>query len=245
MRKSYGQAYLNMAGTRNADEMLAWPSADIGFMDPNVAVNVVYGVTLRTGSGTVRQAPQGRLPKRLSAYDLASIYSSQFVIDPRETRRTIARLLEVHSRDRAGGISRHQPGQLAHDLLIGASMFEKVVVANRGAAAARIVRALDGLGVKAVALYFRGRSGRPLSRRGLPEGPSHRGGRADGELPQPGRHSRRREARRRRRPASGIRVPGREPRVRGARGGRGLPFHRARRALGSRPWVTRPGPATR
>ncbi len=32
-------------------------------------------------------------------------------------------------------------------------MFEKVVVANRGAAAARIVRALDGLGVKAVALY--------------------------------------------------------------------------------------------
>ena len=45
MRKSYGQAYLNMAGTRNADEMLAWPSADIGFMDPNVAVNMVYGVT--------------------------------------------------------------------------------------------------------------------------------------------------------------------------------------------------------
>ena len=32
-------------------------------------------------------------------------------------------------------------------------MFEKVVVANRGAAAARIIRALDGLGVKAVALY--------------------------------------------------------------------------------------------
>ena len=32
-------------------------------------------------------------------------------------------------------------------------MFEKVVVANRGAAAARIVRALDGLDVKAVALY--------------------------------------------------------------------------------------------
>ena len=32
-------------------------------------------------------------------------------------------------------------------------MFEKVVVANRGAAAARIIRALDGLGVKSVALY--------------------------------------------------------------------------------------------
>ncbi len=32
-------------------------------------------------------------------------------------------------------------------------MFEKVVVANRGAAAARVIRALDGLGVKAVAVY--------------------------------------------------------------------------------------------
>ena len=34
MRKSYGQAYLNMGGTRNTDEMLAWYSADVGFMDP-------------------------------------------------------------------------------------------------------------------------------------------------------------------------------------------------------------------
>ena len=32
-------------------------------------------------------------------------------------------------------------------------MFEKVVVANRGAAAARIIRALNGMGVKAVAVY--------------------------------------------------------------------------------------------
>ena len=107
MRKSYGQAYLNMAGTRNADEMLAWPSADIGFMDPNVAVNVVHGVTYE-------QEPEkftkllGEVSQESSAYDLASIFSSQFVIDPRETRDVIIRLLEVHSRERSGGISKHQ-----------------------------------------------------------------------------------------------------------------------------------------
>ena len=109
MRKSYGQAYLNMAGTRNADEMLAWPSADIGFMDPNVAVNVVYGVTYEQDRELFAKHLK-EVTEASSAYDLASIYSSQFVIDPRETRQVIARLLEVHNRDRTGGISKHQLG---------------------------------------------------------------------------------------------------------------------------------------
>ncbi|MBH64491.1 MAG: methylmalonyl-CoA carboxyltransferase [Alphaproteobacteria bacterium] len=107
MRKSYGQAYLNMAGTRNADEMLAWPSADIGFMDPNVAVNVVHGVTYEQDPEKFTQLLD-EVSQESSAYDLASIFSSQFVIDPRETRDVIIRLLEVHSRERTGGISKHQ-----------------------------------------------------------------------------------------------------------------------------------------
>jgi acetyl-CoA carboxylase carboxyltransferase component len=44
MRKSYGQAFINMAGGRNADEVAVWPTADLGFMDPAVSVNVLYGV---------------------------------------------------------------------------------------------------------------------------------------------------------------------------------------------------------
>ena len=107
MRKSYGQAYLNMAGTRNADEMLAWPSADIGFMDPNVAVNVVYGVNYEQEPDRFKELLH-EVSQESSAYDLASIFSSQFVIDPRETRDVIVRLLEVHSRDRTSGISKHQ-----------------------------------------------------------------------------------------------------------------------------------------
>src|SRR5512146_92252 len=44
MRKNYGQAFINMAGGRNADEVACWPMADLGFMDPAVSVNVLHGV---------------------------------------------------------------------------------------------------------------------------------------------------------------------------------------------------------
>ncbi|HEY9446375.1 MAG TPA: carboxyl transferase domain-containing protein, partial [Burkholderiales bacterium] len=44
MRKDYGQAFINMAGGKNADEVAIWPMADLGFMDPAVSVNVLYGV---------------------------------------------------------------------------------------------------------------------------------------------------------------------------------------------------------
>ena len=38
LRKSYGQAYLNMGGGRNSDEVAAWPTAEVSFMDPTFAV---------------------------------------------------------------------------------------------------------------------------------------------------------------------------------------------------------------
>src|SRR3546814_7490005 len=43
LRKSFGQAYINMGGGK-ADETAAWCNAEISFMDPGVAVTVVYAV---------------------------------------------------------------------------------------------------------------------------------------------------------------------------------------------------------
>jgi acetyl-CoA carboxylase carboxyltransferase component len=109
LRKSYGQAYLNMGGTRNTDEMAAWYTADVGFMDPVVGVNVVYGVRQDTEPerfGELRTA----IERDSSAYDLAGIYSAQAVIDPRESRNYLARLLEVHSRRPTNGIGQHLLG---------------------------------------------------------------------------------------------------------------------------------------
>jgi acetyl-CoA carboxylase carboxyltransferase component len=106
LRKSYGQAYLNMGGTRNSDEMATWFSGDIGFMDPTVAVNVVYGV--RQSEQPERfEALRSELSRNSSAYDLASIYSAQAVFDPRENRTYLSRLLEVHQRKPTRGIGKH------------------------------------------------------------------------------------------------------------------------------------------
>src|SRR3546814_2719874 len=44
LRKSYGQAYLNMGGGRNSDEVAAWPTAEVSFMDPEFGVRIVHGL---------------------------------------------------------------------------------------------------------------------------------------------------------------------------------------------------------
>lgn len=106
MRKSYGQAYLNMGGTRNSDEMLAWYTADVGFMDPNVGVNVVYGVRQEDDPQRFAELV-AEVQRDSSAYDLAGIFAAQAVIDPRESRAWLARLLQVHERKPARGIGKH------------------------------------------------------------------------------------------------------------------------------------------
>jgi acetyl-CoA carboxylase carboxyltransferase component len=106
MRKSYGQAYLNMGGTRNSDEMLAWFTADVGFMDPNVGVNVVYGVRREDDPEEFARL-LAEVQRDSSAYDLAGIFSAQAVIDPRDTRAHIIRMLEVHQRRPNKGIGKH------------------------------------------------------------------------------------------------------------------------------------------
>lgn len=41
LRTSYGQAYINMGGGRNSDEVAAWSTAEVSFMDPAFAARVV------------------------------------------------------------------------------------------------------------------------------------------------------------------------------------------------------------
>lgn len=109
LRKSYGQAYLNMGGTRNSDEMAAWFTADIGFMDPTVAVNVVHGVR-RESEPERFDMLRTEFELDSSAYDLASIFAAQAVIDPRQTRAYLSRLLQIHRRRPSRGIGKHLLG---------------------------------------------------------------------------------------------------------------------------------------
>jgi acetyl-CoA carboxylase carboxyltransferase component len=104
LRKSYGQAYLNMGGGRNSDEVAAWPTAEVSFMDPTFAVRVVDG--LSPGEAGFEPALQ-RMQKDSEPWDLAGIYAAQAVIEPERTRDYLIRMLEVHRLRLSGGIGRH------------------------------------------------------------------------------------------------------------------------------------------
>ena len=47
VRKALGRAYLAMGGGRHNDEMIAWPTAEVSFMDPSFAATIVPGFSTR------------------------------------------------------------------------------------------------------------------------------------------------------------------------------------------------------
>jgi acetyl-CoA carboxylase carboxyltransferase component len=106
MRKSYGQAYINMAGGRNADELAVWPTADLGFMDPAVSVNVLYGVKYEDDPERFTEL-KAEVERDTAAWGLAELYEAQTVIDPRDTRDYLIRTLEIHRLRRSNGIGEH------------------------------------------------------------------------------------------------------------------------------------------
>jgi len=104
MRKSYGQAYLNMGGGRNSDEVVAWPTAEISFMDPYFAVRIVHG--LKPDEPGFAEALE-QMRHDSSVYEIAGIYGVQSVIQPDETRSYLVSMLEVHQSRLTKGIGSH------------------------------------------------------------------------------------------------------------------------------------------
>lgn len=107
IRKNYGQAYLNMGGGRNSDLCAAWPTANYGFMDPRVGVNVLH--KLKRDDDPARfDELVAEIARDSSAYAMASLFEAQTVVDPAETRTFLISALEVLSSGPAKGIGSHQ-----------------------------------------------------------------------------------------------------------------------------------------
>jgi acetyl-CoA carboxylase carboxyltransferase component len=104
VRKSYGQAYINMGGGRNSDEFLAWPSAEVSFMDPSSGVTVTWG--LRPTDAGYAEA-LAKMERDSSVWDIAGLYAVQDVIPPHTTRDYLIRMLEVHALRRTHAIGQH------------------------------------------------------------------------------------------------------------------------------------------
>jgi acetyl-CoA carboxylase carboxyltransferase component len=107
LRKSYGQAYINMGGGRNSDEVACWPSADLGFMDPRVSVNVLYGVKEHDDPERFAQLI-AEIERETTPWELARFYEAHYVIDPRDTREWLKRMLEVHRLRLKNGVGQHR-----------------------------------------------------------------------------------------------------------------------------------------
>ncbi|MCC7484076.1 MAG: methylmalonyl-CoA carboxyltransferase [Burkholderiales bacterium] len=107
LRKSYGQAYINMGGGRNTDELACWPTADLGFMDPRVSVNVLFGVKEEDDPERFRELV-AQVDRDTTPWELARLYEAQHVLDPRDTRSWLVRMLEVHRLRLRGGVGQHR-----------------------------------------------------------------------------------------------------------------------------------------
>jgi methylmalonyl-CoA decarboxylase subunit alpha len=107
MRKLYGQAFLNMGGGRNSDEVAAWYTGEISFVAPEIGASLIYGVDRASDPERYDELVQS-IRRDTSAYDLARCFGAQDVIDPRDTRTYLIETLEYHHRDITNGVGQHE-----------------------------------------------------------------------------------------------------------------------------------------
>jgi len=107
IRKSYGMANCNMAGANmGADFLFAWPGADISFMGPEVAANVVYGAKIMAAENPEEMRARAIEELKLASapWRAAGLGLIDDVINPLDTREIIIRSLALAS-GRNGGLS--------------------------------------------------------------------------------------------------------------------------------------------
>jgi acetyl-CoA carboxylase carboxyltransferase component len=110
VRKSYGMAHCNMVGANmGADLLLAWSIAEVSFMAPAVAVNVVYGRKLQElpDPETAREQFIEQMRQGNAVWDAAGLNLVDKMIHPDDTRRELIKgLHRARGMDGKQGMSR-------------------------------------------------------------------------------------------------------------------------------------------
>lgn len=107
LRKSYGAAFINMGGGTNSDEFILWDRAEVNFMDPGIAVNIVHGVDARADPERF-SALHAAMAHDSSPYEIAGMFSAHAVIPPEETRDRLIRALDLHMRGPSRGLGQRR-----------------------------------------------------------------------------------------------------------------------------------------
>ncbi len=95
IRKGFGLAYqaMNTSGM-GAVGFYSWPGAEIGFMDPEVGVNVAYANRLAQVEDEARDDERAELIREIgeatSPYEAAGTMRIDEIINPADTRRVLA-----------------------------------------------------------------------------------------------------------------------------------------------------------
>ncbi len=94
IRKGFGLAFPAMNGSgMGASGLYSWPGAEIGFMDPEVGVNVAFAARLAGLSPEDARAERERLVADIAGattpYEAAGTMRIDEVIDPADTRRVL------------------------------------------------------------------------------------------------------------------------------------------------------------
>ena len=95
VRKAFGLAFFSMGGSNmGSDLLVAWPGAEIGFMDPVVGANVLHADRLAGLDGEARKDELYRLAAELGADSdpraIAAAMNLDDVIEPADTRVVLA-----------------------------------------------------------------------------------------------------------------------------------------------------------
>ncbi len=96
VRKSYGMAHCNMmGGNMGADALLAWSIAEVSFMDPAVAVNVMYGRKIQQmdDPDTAREQYIQQMRQGNAIWEAAGLNMVDKVIEPDNSRRELIKAL--------------------------------------------------------------------------------------------------------------------------------------------------------
>ena len=107
LRKTYGQAFLNMGGGRNSDTIVAWPSAEISFMAPETGVNVVFNLRKEDDLETFTEK-FNTFNRDTEPWSAAGIFNLNDVIDPANTRNWLMTMLNFHQNHTTGGVGQHR-----------------------------------------------------------------------------------------------------------------------------------------
>jgi acetyl-CoA carboxylase carboxyltransferase component len=103
VRKAYGAGYYVMCGRAyEPDLIVAWPSAEISVMGPEGAVNIIFRKQIEAAEdpdATRAEMIEG-IRRTIDPYIAAGNAMVDDIIDPRETRSTVIRALEMASTKR-------------------------------------------------------------------------------------------------------------------------------------------------